>query len=150
VTRDFRASLPPKLSQTRATSGASVGHTRAAITREGMHAQNTAPAVKNVQQQPPPIKEPDFRNPQSGMNPDIVSADTGTDAQDRQTEQDPLAHETQPAETIPTTATPPEAGTTEPTIEGVENSPTGSVSEARYPTLIEESHPVGFPGKAAR
>lgn len=148
--------LCPKFSQDRGSAGGA-SYQRAAISRQGMHSQD-APTLKtagekNINLQPEPVNPPNFPNEESGMNPDVVSADTGDDAQDRQTEQDPIACETEPAEVVPTTAKPPEPGEdleTTPTVNGVENTPTGSVEEARYPALIEESHVVGYPGKAAR
>jgi len=150
---DYRASLPPKLSQTRTTSGGA-RYPQAQTSRQGMHPRPTAPepATKNIDMQPAPGKPAEFPNEESGMNPDVVSADTGHDAQDQATLADPIACETTPTEVIPTTATAPADGgeETKPVVDGVENEPVGSVSEARYPALTEEAHPVGFPGKAAR
>jgi hypothetical protein len=140
-TPSYKMPMPAKMGERGSAGG--VGHQRADIRRAG----NT-PNVKTggMTLQPAPHSSPTMPEEENGfapLNGDLPEKD---DAQTAQTHADPIAHESEPAETIPTTATAPDGDSeTTPTVEGVENEPTGSISEARYPAQIEEAHPVGFP-----
>jgi len=152
-TPSYKMPMPAKMGE-RGSAG-SVGHQRADVRRRG-NAPNVktgglidqhGKAADGMTLQPEPHDSPTMPAEQNGfapLNGDLPEKD---DAQTEQTHADPIAHETEPAEVIPTTGSAPdEAGSkTKPTVEGVENEPTGSVSEARYPAQIEEAHPVGFP-----
>jgi hypothetical protein len=150
--KNYRMPMPQKMGE-RGSAG-SVGHQRADIRRSGNMpnvktrglVDQHGKAADGMTLQPEPHDSPTMPAEQNGfapLNGDLPKKD---DAQTAQTHADPVAHESEPAETIPTTATAPDRDSkTTPTVEGVENEPTGSVSEARYPAQIEEAHPVGFP-----
>jgi hypothetical protein len=110
----------------------SVGHARALRTG----------SMKNVDLQPALANSAGQVPTENGFAADDVIANPH-DAQSQQTTSAPVAKETEPAPVVPTTATPPEGGTTESVT--CENSPTGSLDEARYPSLIPSATPVGYP-----
>lgn len=152
MSQDYSAPMPQKLSQTRTTTG---GYQQGSIARAGRHTESIkagmvdqhGTSVDQVTLQPEPHDSPTMPAEENGfapLNGDLPEKD---DAQTAQIHADPVAHETEPAEVIPTTGSAPDEGgsKTKPTVEGVENKPTGSVEEARYPAQIEEAHPVGFP-----
>jgi hypothetical protein len=144
-TPNYRMPMPSKMGERGSTSGRS--YDRAQTTRQGVHTQATPPTkeASKMTMQPGPVNPPNFPDESNGFAPDIVSADTGNDAQDQQTEQPPISTPTEPAAVPETTARPPEANQeTSPIIEG-ENADAGGVTEPRYPAKLPAGHPCGYP-----
>lgn len=139
--KNYRMPMPSKMGERGSTGG--VSHAKASIARQGMHA---GPMLKTggMTLQPGPTNSPTMPSEADGFAPDEVISEHEPDAQSEQCEAPPIAAETEPAETIPTTAKPTSGGETDPIVAG-ENSPTGGLEEARYSPLTEQSHPVGFP-----
>jgi hypothetical protein len=100
--------------------------------------------MKNVDLQPATANSSGQVPTENGFAPDRVVANQD-DPQNQQTHSAPVTRETEPAPVVPTTATPPEGGTTESVT--CENSPTGSLKEPRYPNLIPSATPTGYPGE---
>jgi hypothetical protein len=146
-TKDYRAQMPPKLSQTRTTTG---GHSQAPITRQGTHTQLK---TGGMTLQPEPHSSPTMPAEENGFAPDVVSADTGNDAQDQQTEQPPIEQTTEKPEPVGTSARPPEGGGESDPVPGdADPGPTGGAKKPGYPSMLDEelNHPSGYSGKTAR
>jgi hypothetical protein len=151
--------MPPKMNTTREhTAGVSYDpmsisrrQSAASRSKSGIVDQHGRPVTKTMPGmtlEPEPTDPSVFPAEENGMAPDQVLTTNPDDAQEQHVDADPVAHEIEPAPVVPTTATAPEGGgKTEPVVDGVENTPIGSVEEARYPSLIESDFPVGYPGE---
>lgn len=153
--KSYTAPMPQKLSQSRSTPSASVGHAKASITRAPIPQPRepmvkTGGAAKNVDLMPSPVAEPSFPEQESGFAPDIVSADSGDDGQDRATTQPEIEQSTEKPEPVATEAKPPEGGgESDPTPGDADPGPTGGAASPGYASLLTEEmgHPRGYSGK---
>jgi hypothetical protein len=146
----YKFPAPQKLGERGSTSGR--GYDRAQTTRQGVHTQATPPTkeASKMTMQPGPVNPPNFPNESNGFAPDVVISEVEPDAQSAHVEQPPLDMSTDPPEVVPTTATPDAGGESDPTPGAADPGPTGAAERPGYAALIEGSHPIGFPGKAAR
>jgi hypothetical protein len=142
---DFRASLPPKMSQDRGGSAAH-SYPKASTTRQGMHHQSTAPAAKNIDLQPSVPKRVDYPNQENGMQPAADLPSNPNDAQSVACDQPEIETPTEAKPAIETTAAPSGGGSSE-SIPHEADAATGGIesAEARYPQLTGDGHPSGYP-----
>jgi hypothetical protein len=156
MSNDYRMPMPQKMGE-RGSAG-SVGHQRADIRRAGNTpnvktgglVDQHGKAADGMTLQPEPHDSPPAE--QNGFAPDGPLPANPDDAQSVACDQPPIEETTEKPEPVPTSATPPEGGETDPTPGNADPGPHGGAESPGYSSLLDEelNHPVGFPGKVAR
>ena len=140
---DYTANLPPKLSQTRTTTG---GYARGAQPAGSGRITPMREAAVKMALQPAPVAEPvNLGQGENGfVGEDLPS--NPEDSQSQQTDAPPIDDSTEAPEVAPTTAAPPPSDeTTDPVPGDADPGPTGGAEAPGYQGLTDNAHPRGYP-----